>query len=1258
MLSTTNSVNVTLVGADADGDPLTYTATLVTGGGLAGASDVTLSVSGNVITVDPVSNFAGTIRVQATVNDGQDSANQTFDVIVTAPNNAPTLAAVSNVNMLSTTNSVNVALVGADADGDTLTYTATLVTGGGLAGASDVTLSVSGNVITVDPVSNFAGTIRVQATVSDGEDSASRTFDVIVTAPNTGPTVTEVLDQTMTYSQDSLTLSIVAIDVDGDSLVYTAQAGAIPAAANPTFTWSGSQLTIDPADGFLGTFNVTVTVDDGADSASTSFSVTVINNAPVLASVPNQTVSANAGSISLPISASDPDGDTLSYWGEAVQVDSAQAEAYALQSAYSFRPAASQYYNSRGLGDKWFYGNGSQWFYVLPDGNVYQWGGTIAASTLVGSVDPVYHSDLSLLMTVSEPVSSPMPGSYTWSGNQMTYDIPDGFAGTFTINIRVSDALESATTSFDVNVENTAPTIGDVATQTMSHSQDSITIPLVINDADGDPLTRTATASQTDPVAQSAYDLDQQYQFRAAASQYYNSRGLGDKWFYGNGSQWFYILPSGAIHRWTGTVASSPLIGTLDSSYHADLASLFNAQPATTPANDVILSWSGDQLTVNPPSGFLGTISVTVDVSDGFNTTSKSFDVEVTSNPPVITSVPDQTISANAGVFTLSINATDADGDPLTYWGEAIQIDSAQAEAYALKSTYGFFAGPTEYYNQRGLNEKYFRGSGSKWFYIVPNGAIYQWGGSISASSLVGTVDSSYHTNLSQLYSVQQPTASPLGGTYTWSGNQMTIDYPDSFVGTFTVNVRVSDGVDTATTSFDVDVQNSAPVIGDVPTQTMSYTQNSITVPLVISDADGDTLTRNATATQADPTAQLAYDLDQQYQFRLAGNGSYNARGAGEKYMFGNGSQWFFILPTGAIHRWTGTIAGSPLIGTLDSSYHADPNNLFNAQPATTPANDVTLSWSGDQLTIDPANGFFGTVSITVNVSDGVTTTTESFDVNVTSSAPVIADIPNQTMAIGQNSIAVAIAASDADGDAISYSAQAMQIDSTQLAAFDLQQAHQFRLAGNGYYNARGQGEKYMFGDGSQWFYILPSGAIHKWAGTIASSPLIGTVDSSYHANPNLLFTVQQPVATPINAGLTWSGNTLTINRPAGLVGSFDVTVEVTAGGETVAKTFTVDLPASLQAAPSTDSPSTDALPAESSDIADSALLATMHLIASDAQAAAGDASSSADMLAVIESQAQSLLASRRDSEQSNAEAIEQLVDELDDILLGLQMHS
>ncbi len=189
MLSTTPSVDVTLVGADADGDTLTYTATLVTGGGLAGASDVTLSVSGNVITVDPVSNFAGTIRVQATVSDGQDSANQTFDVIVTAPNNAPTLAAVSNVNMLSTTPSVNVTLVGADADGDTLTYTATLVTGGGLAGASDVTLSVSGNVITVDPVSNFTGTIRVQATVSDGEDSASRTFDVIVSCAEQRPDV-------------------------------------------------------------------------------------------------------------------------------------------------------------------------------------------------------------------------------------------------------------------------------------------------------------------------------------------------------------------------------------------------------------------------------------------------------------------------------------------------------------------------------------------------------------------------------------------------------------------------------------------------------------------------------------------------------------------------------------------------------------------------------------------------------------------------------------------------------------------------------------------------------------------------------------------------------------------------------------------------------------------------------------------------------------------------------------------------------------
>ena len=65
-------------------------------------------------------------------------------------------------------------------------------------------------------------------------------------------------------------------------------------------------------------------------------------------------------------------------------------------------------------------------------------------------------------------------------------------------------------------------------------------------------------------------------------------------------------------------------------------------------------------------------------------------------------------------------------------------------------------------------------------------------------------------------------------------------------------------------------------------------------------------------------------------------NGSYytNARGAGEKYMLGNGNVLYFILPNGALYRWGGSIAKSTLVDTLSPAYYANPALLHSGPSA------------------------------------------------------------------------------------------------------------------------------------------------------------------------------------------------------------------------------------------------------------------------------------------------------------------------------------
>jgi hypothetical protein len=72
-------------------------------------------------------------------------------------------------------------------------------------------------------------------------------------------------------------------------------------------------------------------------------------------------------------------------------------------------------------------------------------------------------------------------------------------------------------------------------------------------------------------------------------------------------------------------------------------------------------------------------------------------------------------------------------------------------------------------------------------------------------------------------------------------------------------------------------------------------------------------------------------------------------------------------------------MAASALVATLDSSYYVDPSKLWNAQPAVA----AVVTVNGNQLVIRPGTGFVGTFTVSVTLSDGITTSTRSFQVTV-----------------------------------------------------------------------------------------------------------------------------------------------------------------------------------------------------------------------------------------------------------------------------------
>ena len=257
------TVDVSGTFSDPDGDALTYEAS-------SGSPDVaTVSVSGSEVTVSGVA--AGTATVTVTATDPGDlNASQTFDVTVTAANQAPAVADTIAGQTLEAGAEATVDVSGtfSDPDGDSLTYEAA-------SDAPDVaTAVVSGSEVTVNGVAAGSATVTVTAT-DPGDLSASQTFDVTVTAADTNQapaTADAIEDQTVEAGTDvAVDVSGAFSDPDGDDLTYEATSDTPDVA---TTSLSGSEVTVSGVA--AGTATVTVTATDPSGlSASQTFTVTV-----------------------------------------------------------------------------------------------------------------------------------------------------------------------------------------------------------------------------------------------------------------------------------------------------------------------------------------------------------------------------------------------------------------------------------------------------------------------------------------------------------------------------------------------------------------------------------------------------------------------------------------------------------------------------------------------------------------------------------------------------------------------------------------------------------------------------------------------------------------------------------------------------------------------------------------------------------------------------------------------------------------------
>ena len=121
----------------------------------------------------------------------------------------------------------------------------------------------------------------------------------------------------------------------------------------------------------------------------------------------------------------------------------------------------------------------SNWAYILPNGEFYEWGGSIAASTLVATLDTVYHADPTLLHQATPSVSTFVTLTVDQQGDTLTIDPADGYSGSFRVKVSATDGTQTSSQTFNVSVTDQVQAFESIAGQTISHTTDALTIPPV-----------------------------------------------------------------------------------------------------------------------------------------------------------------------------------------------------------------------------------------------------------------------------------------------------------------------------------------------------------------------------------------------------------------------------------------------------------------------------------------------------------------------------------------------------------------------------------------------------------------------------------------------------------------------------------------------------------------------------------------------------------------------------------------------------------
>jgi hypothetical protein len=200
------------------------------------------------------------------------------------PNTPPTITAIGDQVTAEDTVTAAIGFTVGDAETPpgSLTLSASS-SNAGLVPGGNVVFGGSGanRTLTVAPAANQNGVATITVTVSDGQATASTSFQLTVTAVNDGPTITGIGSQVSAVGAAVGPLSFTVGDPEtaAGSLTVSGSSSNQTLVPNGNIVFGGGganrTVTVTPAPGQTGTTTITLTVSDGSLATSTGFQLTV-----------------------------------------------------------------------------------------------------------------------------------------------------------------------------------------------------------------------------------------------------------------------------------------------------------------------------------------------------------------------------------------------------------------------------------------------------------------------------------------------------------------------------------------------------------------------------------------------------------------------------------------------------------------------------------------------------------------------------------------------------------------------------------------------------------------------------------------------------------------------------------------------------------------------------------------------------------------------------------------------------------------------